>query len=354
MSTTGHPAPYLSIVATARNDNHGGDLLRRMQIFVDGLAEQCRRFALPAELVLVEWNPPADRPRLIDALRWPEEPGPLVVRIVEVPAEVHGRFWFADRLPLFQMLAKNVGIRRARGAFILATNVDLLFSHELMRNLARRQLRPGYMYRVDRYDSEADVPLEASLDEQLAYCQDHLLRINRREGTLDYSSGEWLTRIYWEPTWRVRLLERLQDWRLIPAVTRPRLHVNGCGDFTLMAKAHWWAIRGYPELQMHSMHLDWVLCLMAHFGGAREHFLRPPACIYHLEHGGGWSPEGETALNQRLAEKGIDQLDIQQVHRWAIQMRQQREPIIFSDEQWGLAGEALPETQVACAGAKIA
>ncbi|MDB5305838.1 MAG: hypothetical protein JWO38_40, partial [Gemmataceae bacterium] len=63
--------PYLSVVAAARNDDHGGNLLGRMQLFVNGLLEQCRRHRLPAELVLVEWNPPPDRPRLADALRWP-------------------------------------------------------------------------------------------------------------------------------------------------------------------------------------------------------------------------------------------------------------------------------------------
>ena len=29
------------------------------------------------------------------------------------------------------MIAKNVGIRRARGEFVLATNIDILFSSEL-------------------------------------------------------------------------------------------------------------------------------------------------------------------------------------------------------------------------------
>jgi hypothetical protein len=52
--------PYLSIVATARNDGHGGDLLHRMQLFVENVIGQCNRHNLDAELVLVEWNPPDD------------------------------------------------------------------------------------------------------------------------------------------------------------------------------------------------------------------------------------------------------------------------------------------------------
>ena len=54
-------APYLSVVATARNDDHGGNLLRRMQIFVDAWINQSKRHQLSSELILVEWNPPQDR-----------------------------------------------------------------------------------------------------------------------------------------------------------------------------------------------------------------------------------------------------------------------------------------------------
>ena len=122
----------MSVVATARNDDHGGNPLYRMQLFVNGLIAQCDRHRLPAELVLVEWNPPADRPRLAEVLEWPESEGWCDVRIVEVPHELHMRLEHADRLPLFQMIGKNVGIRRARGRFVLATNIDILFSDDLV------------------------------------------------------------------------------------------------------------------------------------------------------------------------------------------------------------------------------
>jgi len=89
---TAASGPYLSVVATARNDDHGGNPLYRMQLFVDGLIAQCDRHRLPAELVLVEWNPPTDRPRLAEVLRWPESDGWCRVRIVEVPPEEDAEF----------------------------------------------------------------------------------------------------------------------------------------------------------------------------------------------------------------------------------------------------------------------
>jgi hypothetical protein len=175
-------APYLSVVVTSRNDGHGGDPLARLQAFMNTFDAQCRRFALEAELVVVEWNPPPDRPRVHELVRVP--PGcPFALRFVEVPPVLHDRLPRAQVLPLFQMIAKNAGIRRARGQYVLATNIDIIFSNELVEFFAARRLRPGVMYRVDRHDIVADYPTDASLDEQMAYCRGHQLRVHRSSGT---------------------------------------------------------------------------------------------------------------------------------------------------------------------------
>ena len=112
--------PYLSVVAVSRNDNHGKDLLKRMQIFCEAFLAQCRRHGLAAELILVEWNPPSDRPKLATALKWPEQSGPCVLRIVEVPPEVHAKYACSGQLPLFQMIGKNVGIARLEASMCCA------------------------------------------------------------------------------------------------------------------------------------------------------------------------------------------------------------------------------------------
>jgi hypothetical protein len=105
------------------------------------------------------------------------------VRFIQVPPEIHRKFRHADHLPLYQMIAKNVGIRRARGRFILVTNIDILFSDELVSFLAKGLLEPGRMYRIDRHDVMSDVPANGSVDQQLTYCKTHLIRLNAREGT---------------------------------------------------------------------------------------------------------------------------------------------------------------------------
>ncbi len=181
-NSAGHQ-PYLSVVVTTRNDDHGGNPLGRTQAFINGLIGQCRRHRLQAELIIVEWNPPPDRPRLEEVLDWPDDREFCKVRIIEVPHSIHRRMRHWDALPLYQMIGKNVGIRRAHGEYVLATNIDILFSDELMQFIAEKRLEPGKMYRVNRWDVMADVPVHAPVEEQLAYCESHLIRLNAREGT---------------------------------------------------------------------------------------------------------------------------------------------------------------------------
>jgi hypothetical protein len=522
----GEAAPYLSVVATARNDDHGGNLLGRMQAFVGGWVAQAKRYGIPSELILVEWNPPADRPRLAEALLWPDEMQQCTVRIVEVPEAIHRRYAHAQSLPLYQMIAKNAGIRRARGEFVLATNIDILFSNELAGFFAARCLESGTMYRVDRHDVMSDVPADTSIDEQLAYCRTHLIRVNAKEGTfaltpdgrrafandelvtdgggVRFGQGWYALEKYarqdpfrWagaraglqlEPDASAAVLEldvepgpgtagqpvdlevkdgtghRVAEVRIgrrcllrlplsAPApeqlvfetrngghalaadprelnfrvfrITRERgaagvpelrpislgqrartvrgmvdhvverlatggdrvaltvpvsirmrnlfrrylkilpatgaappqaaraiapllLHTNGCGDFTLLARRHWFDLRGYPEFDLFSMNLDSVFCIAAHHGGARQKILAEPMRIYHIEHGtgSGWTPEGQARLFARLAASGIPHLENDEVLRWAAQMQWLNSPMIFNRENWGLADVELKETLI--------
>jgi hypothetical protein len=422
--------PYLSVVATARNDDHGGNPLYRMQLFVDGLIAQCDRYQLPAELVLVEWNPPADRPRLVDVLHWPPGDGWCRVRIVEVPAELHARLEHSDRLPLFQMIGKNVGIRRARGTFVIATNIDILFSDELMQFLAARKLDENRVYRTDRVDVPAELDTSWSIEKQLAFCRENAIRVNYYDSTVDLLTGaryriyrdvplilrvlpQWLqsrTHVVRYLLWRIyaffywiiagfndpraapgrisrrfkRMLGAAQAaqpsstdgsqytsapsvlrlpqllWRAAAAgarhiaerqrefmrameweKSRLRLHTNASGDFTLMSKSAWLRSSGYAELEMYSMHIDGLHLYCSHYCGIREQRLRHP--IYHIEHGGGFKPNSKE-LDERLAREAIPQISNEQLMAWIYEMYKTRRPVEFNRDDWGLAGEELPET----------
>jgi hypothetical protein len=526
-----------------------------MQTFVNCWIGQAKRHGLRSELIVVEWNPPPDRLLLRDALSWPDL-GLCTVRFVEVLPELHQRYRHAEVLPLYQMIAKNVGIRRAHAPFVLVTNIDILLSDELVSYLAEGRLQKNKMYRIDRLDIATDVPVDGSVDEQLRCCESHLTRCNVRNGTFsltrdgqralekvdiaspgcklslgdgwfpaetDGAGGayRWLDNdaditvvsasgsleplnFEVEPgpsagnqpltlqaidktgnmlaesvinrmaTFSVQLRpgrDAAESFRLhvtgggrpvphnprilnlrvrrcgwgkqnhgfpaappIPAqviakipggglwftlmqalnclaqkgrleivvpdqsklrrlirayvdaggitgaITRKRklseqirpasaptrpitstlvepvservedvarpafLHTNACGDFTLLAREHWFDLRGYAEFDLFSMNLDSALCHSAHHAGFREEVLQSPLRIYHIEHGSGWTPEGQSQLFARLQARGIPWLDYQEFLVLAEQMRRFASPLIFNRENWGLADVELEET----------
>ena len=183
--------PHLSVVAVSRNDDHGGNMLERMQHFIDGFLGQCRRHHLAAELIVVEWNPPEDRPPLAEALMWPDEIAPAMVRLVTVPREIHARLEHSKALPLFQMIGKNVGIRRARGRFILATNMDILMNDALICYM-RDCLKPNTLFRVDRFDVPENLPRDQDFGKVMAFCNANFIRIATRHGIFKSDTRSFL------------------------------------------------------------------------------------------------------------------------------------------------------------------
>jgi hypothetical protein len=326
--------PVLTVVAASRNDDHGGNLLVRMQVFIAGLAEQAERFEVPLELIVVEWNPPAERPSLSAALEWPRS-DLFCPRVVTVPREVHAALPNSDRIPMFQMMAKNVGIRRAAAPFVLATNIDILLTDDLFA-FFREELRPNTLYRTDRRD--VVVALERIPPPTPAECR--ALPPARRHTS---AGTEY-------PDRRPRGLARpRRAWRQIPElvlnrVVLPKLHTSGCGDFTLTSREVWDAIRGYPEWPIFSWHLDGVPLYQAYAGGVRIVDLMEPMAAIHLEHsqGSGWTPEGAAALWKRLDNAGVPYLTTREYLRRVrsiVLSRQGFQP--FNGPDWGLAAAAL-------------
>jgi hypothetical protein len=388
-----HPI-HLSVVATSRNDNHGGYLTQRMQHFVDGFVAQCKRHHLRAELILVEWNPPADRVPLAEELKWPQDLGPCEIRIVTVPREMHAQLRHGDKLPLFQMIAKNVGVRRARGRYVLATNIDILFSDAVVVFM-RDRLEPGCLYRADRLDVPTELPAGATFEEILRFCAQSAFRLHTVGFTLVKKEGRWHPRsvlaaaiLYlWRSAWhrsgkpthserapsaptgaayphfarrklrglRSTLLRKMRSGRKFLAwawitLVRRQLFTNACGDFTLLARRDWEALRGYPEWPMYSWHLDSMLLFQAHHSGLRETYIGKEAVVYHIEHspGSGFTPESSEKLFERLAERGIPCLDWKRdVEPTMEDMRRRRAggapAIYFNESGWGYANTPLAE-----------
>ena len=117
----------------------------------------------------------------------------------------------------------------------------------------------------------------------------------------------------------------------------------------MMAREHWFELRGYPEFETFSMNVDGLFSNVAHYGGIRERALESPCHIYHLEHevGSGWTPEGDALLRRRIAERGIPWLDSRDVFVWSAYMHWLDRPMIFNTSDWGFGAVSLSETVIA-------
>lgn len=329
--------PYLSIVVTSRNDNHGQDLLPRTTLFVNGLIAQCTRFNLPAELIVVEWNPPPQNPPLHAVLPAPPPDCPLRVRYITVPPQLHRQYANAGNIPLYQMIAKNVGIRRAKGQFVLCTNIDLLFSDELFEILARKDLQPDCCYRADRCDVPDDVlRLNRPLPELLQWCSRHVMkRWSRNRLLLAFLNG--MIKVD-----KTRLLNGLVRKKL-PFLYFLHLVADACGDFTLLAKPAWEAIQGYPELDLYSVHIDTMGIAAAEALGYRQVLLPAKACTYHIYHLDGWTSLSATQKIKFLEKRPGLGIDV--VVFAALEAIRNRQPYNLNPANWGFAGIDLEEVE---------
>lgn len=335
-------APFLSVVVGSRNDDHGGGLLHRMQVFIESLRAGCDHYGVDAELVLVEWNPPPDRPRLREALHWPPS-SRCAVRIIEVPPALHARFAPDSALPLHQMIAKNAGIRRARGEYVVATNIDIVFSERVWETLARRAVRSDGFHLVTRADVSADVPEGRPLGEQLRFCRDHVLHTHVSRPMWQVIAGAALSPLGILPP--LRLATRRARRALALARRFGRLHTNTCGDFTLMHRDAWHALGGYWEYTGFPMHVDGLICYAAKFRGLTEQRWPFPARVYHLDHdqGTGFRYYDDDAHWERLTRRGLERLSWDAFYARVEQL--EREGSLPSPTQhvWGLAEESLAE-----------
>lgn len=348
--------PYLSLVILSRNDDHGGELLRRMQVSLGGLLEQLEKHRIQSELILVEWNPPVDKPPLKDVLKWPDRLRYCTIRIIVVPPSIHQSYEYSDKIPMITAVAFNCGIRRARGQFVSSGAIDLLYSDELMSFIAAKKLKSDERYRIDRCDVDRNVVQYDTLKEQLDYCQKNIILVKTHTAQ---SRRRWWMR---------------NDL--------PKLHTSAAGDFQLMSRRNWHLLRGYREADVTSSYGDGLFCYMAYAAGVNEVILNAPLRLYHIDHDGkfndklkrarlplenwfsfpflpAWFKNKIMALYRILltlmgykfksSVYGIPTLDLSEYQKMARYVVAGKRPYFFNDESWGLGQESLEEFVISTA-----
>lgn len=276
-------APLLSIVLVGRNDDFGGDFNGRMFAAAEFNHRNLEAAGITHEYVLVEWNPLPGKPYLAtlvgDKLPWWHS------RYVVDP-KWHERLSVNPKLVFMEFFAKNVGIQRARGRFVLSTNTDIWLSREVLRALPR--LREGILYRCARVDLKREVGY-ASMTHEILEHPESFLRTN---------------------------------------VLSPGYYSNASGDFLLLDAGTYRVLRGFNEVFRDAkIHKDSNFCVHARHRGVPVEVLGQ---IYHLDHESSWNNVMQTYLDNP-AESHVGRPD------WNWESSYENAP------EWGLA-DAVEET----------
>ena len=248
-ATSPSAEPFISLVLTGRNDGYGGDFVTRFLRTLRFNRRQLVDRRIPYEIVFVEWAPPDDRPGLaqLAAEAIPEIEGDACSWYV-VDARYQTALSLNPRLEYLEFIAKNVGVRRARGRFVLTSNCDVFLGRQILDVLCRRALEPGVVYRAPRYD----IKLAA-----------------------DHSSLDW---------------EVLEDPRNLdgPASRlKPPFMSGGTGDFILLDRETFHAVRGFNEVYRAArIGIDRNFIVKALSSGLPIVDIGGP--VYHVNHAGSY------------------------------------------------------------------
>lgn len=336
--------PYLSIVTTSRNDNHGEGFGKRMRLFISTLTHLANKQQLEIELIIVDWNPPQGKPHLHEVYSKPFPSTYLSIRYIIVPAEIHRRYRFAERYPLYQMLAKNVGIRRAKGEYILCTNVDILFTEDVIKYIKDKKLNPNCFYRVNRCDIPNTIEETWSFHQQQSFAQKNILARLGADSNLPHIGRvpKWL--------FKFPVLARIVNYLnyqkrrfLYPKELTElwALDTLACGDFTLMHKDVWNQIKGYVELDLYALHLDSMALVSAKAIGYKQVVLPPSICVYHIDHINTWETMNPQQKVRFVNERPCIGWDV--VTDTACYLLKNREVYDFNTSDWGFANEKFEE-----------
>jgi hypothetical protein len=238
-------APYLSIILTGRNDDFGGDFNVRLFRALEFNHRHLSDLGIPHEFIFVEWRPIAGKPWLAEVLadRYPElVPHTLTSYVADLA--YHEAYSLNPKLQFQEFIAKNIGIRRSRGEYILTTNTDIYLSRGVLDVLKTRALAPRVLYRV--------------------------VRIDLKDG-IEYEAMDWSV---------------LEDPRNCDTVNQilPPCYTNASGDFLLLDRDSYRALGGFNEVyRVAKVHMDSNFCLKAHASGLTLTPLDAP--VYHVGRG---------------------------------------------------------------------
>ncbi len=321
----------LSVVLVGRNDNYGGNFAERLQDCVTVLAKELSHLNGRSEVIFVNYNP-LPTPSVREFINWPTDSDKFSFRVLNVPQHVHLSLLQDNpdrQLPMLEFPAKNIGIRRAKGEFILSMNADIILPQGFAAHL--KNLRPDRYYRADRFDFSANVPLKEMTHNVMSmHLKGRAFHFSPRTVTCGLNASLRFRWVLGHALYRLRttIIPRRFPVHEICFDRRAEMlyHCHASGDFMLMHRDSWAAIRGYSERSRTALHVDSLAVIQAATLGLKEVVLPMP--IYHRDH------ERRFASDDWPEEYRLFQATAQR-------MLLSGKPELFNDENWGAAQFAL-------------
>jgi hypothetical protein len=178
----------------------------------------------------------------------------------------------------------------------------------------------------------------------LAWCEGNVIRRLGRDLRYENINLELLG-MRDEPSLKKWLVDKWTGLRALGWPPEKRLlyqlDLSACGDFTLMSREAWAAIRGYAELDLYSLHVDSLGLIAAAALGYRQHVFPRQACTYHIDHHSGW--EATSPLDKIKFLEKRPAIDYHVVLELGLYALKKREPLGLNGPNWGYADVALAE-----------
>jgi hypothetical protein len=334
-----------SFIVASRNDNHGGNMRAKNIFFINRWLHSIKKYNLNCELIIVDWNSKIPLRKIIKtSLSNKKE----TIKIIEVPARIHEKIKNSKKINFFQMIAKNVGARRANGKFLIFTNIDVIFSEKFFSYLKNNTIKNETIYRTNRHDvnlknlkkyliSEDIIEKLTTHIQKINYTYDIkknkkiylrktfinlLIQLGRNAlhiSLLIYISFiDFLANLIKLKTSNIKLLKLkkiiLNNLKLfkdmfninnLKTLFDKKLHTNACGDFTMIDKKSFYKMNGYNEFEGFSWHIDSLLLFKAYYY-FKLNFINLKFPIYHINH----EPGKTYSENKKISIKKIKRIKL--------------------------------------------
>lgn len=296
---------YVSIVLALRNDDYGGELIPRIDRFVSHLVTNLGDGSDGIyELVVVDWNPPGNRPPIRAAVDWSFVQN---IKHIEVSASVHEFLRMKAKIKrnMYDYIARAIGAHEATSDFVAITNQDVLWSGAIFSHIRMKMLREDCFYRADRLDTSPRDFNASTSDAELLRSVVQVQRRHARDAplcavlTAPTDIGMVSSQRTWgNPRQKVeigpkrgdRRLKRMlrstnQSMAVEEVLSKLGLHTNASGDFLIAPRSALVNTSPCLESLEFYLHLDayWICKLWSL--GFRQALFLDPGYVFHIGHG---------------------------------------------------------------------